>query len=88
MSHFYGVLQGTRGPATRCGDRRSGITTHAASWNGAIRVSTFVDRFGNDCYRIEEVAWHGNGTYKPIAEGVFGRPGLLPNTGPQDEEEE
>lgn len=38
MSHFYGTLQGSRGAATRCGTRRSGISASAQSYNGSITV--------------------------------------------------
>ena len=29
MSHFYGVLGGSRGEATRCGTKKSGLVTYA-----------------------------------------------------------
>jgi hypothetical protein len=38
MSHFYGSLQGSRGPATRCGSRASGIRASARSWTGSVTV--------------------------------------------------
>lgn len=38
MSAFYGTLQGSRGQATRCGTRGSGIKASAQSWQGSIIV--------------------------------------------------
>ena len=38
MSHYYGSLEGSRGKATRCGTKRSGLITHSAAWSGAVRV--------------------------------------------------
>lgn len=42
MAHFYGILKGNRQKVTRCGDRRSGLTTVAASWGGCVRVELYV----------------------------------------------
>jgi hypothetical protein len=60
MSRFYGTLQGNRGKGTRCGTKKSGITTHAAGWGGAIRVKVF-EYGGDDCFLVELVPWHGSG---------------------------
>lgn len=38
MAHFYGNLKGSRGEATRCGTRQSGIRVSARSWKGSISV--------------------------------------------------
>lgn len=73
MSHFYGTMKGTRGMATRCGTKASGMTTVAASWNGAIRTEVFHDAAtGQDRFRILETRWHGAGTDRVIAEGIIG----------------
>jgi hypothetical protein len=72
MSHFYATIQGTRGEATRCGDKKSGIETTAASWNGAIRTVLYVDAEGRDCFRVEQIEWQGVGVYEVLAEGVVG----------------
>ncbi len=73
MSHFYGTLQGNRGEVTRTGSKNSGITTYSASWDGAIRVHVYMDKDGNDCYRIAQTTWHGYGINEPIAEGKIGK---------------
>lgn len=73
MSHFYGTLQGSRGIATRCGDKKSGIRTIAASWAGAIRVSMYretgepVDR-----YNVWAEPWGGIGNSALLAQGIVG----------------
>ena len=74
MAHFYGTIKGARGEATRCGTKNSRLTTVAASWKGAIRVTLYVDDSGRDCYRVEQVEWKGSGLYRPLAEGVVGSP--------------
>ena len=73
MSHFYGTMQGSRGQATRCGTKNSGMEVVAAAWGGAIRTMLYVDEQGRDCYRVEQVQWQGAGEYRLIAEGVVGQ---------------
>lgn len=70
MSHFYGTLQGSRGEATRCGSKDSGIHTVAASWQGAISVNLFHDEeTREDWARVCFSTWHGCGTDKEIFSG-------------------
>lgn len=38
MSEFYGRLQGSRGEATRCGTKGSGISVTAESWHSVVRA--------------------------------------------------
>lgn len=73
MSHFYGEVHGKAPTAgIRQGDEESGITTYAASWEGAIKVTLFVDEKGRDCYHISHATWHGKGKAGFIAEGIVG----------------
>lgn len=55
MSHFYGDLQGSRGSATRCGTRSSGISSHPRGWNVGVKVEGSncgtYDVFGIDLTR-------------------------------------
>ena len=75
MSHFYGIVQGNRGEATRCGSKDSGVTTHAASWNGAVRVDVFVDQdTGQDVARVALVPWQGRGVSRVLYEGPVSEP--------------
>lgn len=74
MSHFYGVLNGSRGETTRAGTKRSGLSVTAASWRGAIRVELFLDQNGDDCFRVLQTPWHGEGISELLAEGVIGQP--------------
>ena len=71
MSHFYGVLNGARGEATRTGNKSSGLVTHAASSNGAIAVALWHSN-GKDYFRVMQVPWHGRGIRETLAEGVVG----------------
>lgn len=36
MATFYSSIKGSRGEATRCGTRNSGIRASVQSWNGSI----------------------------------------------------
>jgi hypothetical protein len=72
MSHFYGTMEGSRGKATRCGTKNSGMTVTAASWRGAVRTTLFVDSKGRDCFRVEEITWKGAGRYRILTEGFIG----------------
>ena len=38
MSHFYASIQGTRGEATRCGDKNNGIRGHIRGWDIGVNV--------------------------------------------------
>jgi hypothetical protein len=38
MAHFYGDLQGSRGEATRCGTKASGIDAHIRGWHTGVSV--------------------------------------------------
>jgi len=70
MSALYGTLQGAKGMATRCGHRE--LTTQAASWDGAVRVTLNNDKkTGSTSYVVELVPWHGSGEYKKLAEGIM-----------------
>lgn len=72
MAHFYGTLNGSRGEASRCGDKGSGFVAVAASWAGAIRTELFIDAQGRDSFRVLEVEWEGKGQRRLLAEGVLG----------------
>lgn len=74
MSHFYGTLQGSRGQATRCGTKDSGITATAASWQGAVMTHLWTDAMGVNRFRVVQTKWHGHGMDEILAEGVVGQP--------------
>lgn len=66
MAAFYGEVQGGRGSARRLG--HSHLTTIAASWDGAIRVSLTRDH-GQVGYEVHRVPWHGRGKHELLAKG-------------------
>ena len=72
MSHFYGTVRGNRGEASRGGSKDSGMTTHCASWKGAIRCQAYVNEQGQDCVRISKEFWRGRGENKVIYDGLIG----------------
>ena len=69
MAHFYGTLQGSRGAATRCGTRGSGLRVTAASWSGSVRVSLYQNREGQDCCHVVLAPWNGKGTDRALYSG-------------------
>lgn len=70
MAQFYGVLNGSRGTATRCGTKRSGMTATAASWSGAVRVNVYEDAEGHERAVVELIPWHGRGTSRVLYTGL------------------
>lgn len=71
MAHFRGSVQGGRTEASRLGHRSSGLTTYAASWAGAVKVSLMV-REGVDWAIVELVPHHGSGVFKTLYSGPVG----------------
>ena len=73
MAHFYGVVKGARGTASRVGHKSSDLTTTAASWDGAIETKIY---FCNDDkinkYIVYQTPWKGQGLSRTIAEGIIG----------------
>lgn len=71
MSEFYGSLQGSRGCATRCGTKSSGICATAQSWEGSVTVDLYKDDNGDNVVsiRTREGSGHGGRTlfYGPLA---------------------
>ena len=75
MSHYYGTLEGSRGKATRCGTKGSGLTTHAASWSGAVRVDLWHDAdTGRDMASVSLVPWRGSGIRRELYAGPVDEP--------------
>jgi hypothetical protein len=73
MSHFYGILQGTLGQATRCGTKSSSMDVVAAASEGAVSVTLSVDDQGRAHYYIRLIPWHGHGVSRFIAQGLVGK---------------
>ena len=74
MSHFYGTVDGAgKTQATRRAHKAQGLTTHAAGWNGAIRVAVqHNESTGRDEFVVELVPWKGSGgPEKCLARGVL-----------------
>ena len=72
MAHFYGIIKGDRGSASRCGSARSGLTTTSASYQGAVKVRLFEGADGKDYAHIELVPWCGEGVTQTIYCGPVG----------------
>lgn len=73
MAHFYGTLQGTRGEATRCGSKASGMETYCASWRGAVRCYAYVDeQTGEDFVTVSLTPWQRRGVSETLYDGPIG----------------
>jgi hypothetical protein len=51
MAQFRATLQGTRGEASRLGDKRNGLTAKVNGWNSGVRVEAEVID-GHDVFNI------------------------------------
>lgn len=74
MSHFYGSIKGTKGEATRCGDKQRGYRAVAAGWGGAVEVTLEhrVQRgvVGVDMFHVRLINWgSSNGDSFLLASG-------------------
>lgn len=76
MSHFYGVVKGQAGEGTRRGSKDSGLQVVAASYKGAIEVTTGYNEDGDDWFTIHQKPWHGAGINELIATGIIGEPAM------------
>lgn len=52
MSAFYGTTVGSRGVATRCGSRNSGIKSSVQSWDYSVITRMFEDNDGKTVVSI------------------------------------
>lgn len=43
MARFYGEVQGSRGPTSRLGSKKSGIKGHICGWHSGIEVRCWVE---------------------------------------------
>jgi len=60
MSNLYGTVDGAgKTTASRRGHRS--LTTHAACWQGAVRVDLSYNEEGTTEYTVTIVPWRGSG---------------------------
>ena len=72
MAHFYGVLEGKSGTATRCVTKESGLVATAAGWGGCVMVRVYRDEAGVDRYIVTLGPWKGSGgEFETIAQGIL-----------------
>lgn len=72
MAHFYGMVRGSRGEASRLGGK-NGLTAIAAGHHGAINVRVYHDKeTDRDMFRVELTPWRSSGgNGRVIAEGLL-----------------
>lgn len=84
MAHWYGEVQGSRGPAHRLGGKEGGVRTHCASWSGAVTCHGYVDDDGTDCV-IVRLTTHGGQGCSPSVVLYDGPIGHYENRAPSPE---
>ena len=73
MAHFYGAVQGSRSETSRLGSKKSGLSTVAASWQGAVEVYIYYDETtGKDIASVFLSPWHGKGISQNLYVGPVG----------------
>ncbi len=82
MAHFYGIVRGqAKTEGTRRGSKKNGLSTVAASWQGALSVSLSHDeKTGKDMVEVSLIPWHGHGTSRHVFRGaVDGSASIAPS---------
>ena len=70
MAHLYGTVNGNRGLASRLGTKKSGLTTVAASWEGAVQVDLWHDKDNDvDMADVYLIPWKGRGQRRQLYRG-------------------
>ncbi len=71
MSHFYANIQGSRGEATRCGTKNSGLSSHVRGWNVGVKVYiVYNEAEDRDEIHIEATGGSNGGRYTPIGKVI------------------
>ena len=66
MAQYRGTLTGQRGSASRLGSKKSGLSAHVASWQGAVDVDLWHnDETGIDMVRVTLCQHMGAGQFPP-----------------------
>jgi hypothetical protein len=71
MAHFRGTVQGGRTEASRLGHKSSGLTTRAASWQGAVEVRLY-EANGVDMCSVYLTRHNGAGVLQLLYSGPVG----------------
>jgi len=78
MAHFYGKTSGSAGTSgTRCGTKKSGIESIAASWQGAVRTTLYYDKeTDTDMVVVSLIPWKGVGVNQELYQGPVNGAGI------------
>ncbi len=68
MAHFFGIVQGNRGDASRLGSKNSGLSVRACSWEGAVTVYLY-EYNGKDFARVCLAQHRGHGIEQELYNG-------------------
>ena len=78
MSHFYANIKGSRGEATRCGTKTSGMEGHIRGWDLGAKVIMSHDEHGQDLCTVF-ITGGSNGESESRCLGTFKSPNLIKN---------
>jgi hypothetical protein len=65
VARFYGTLEADKAKVTKCGTAKTGLTSHTAGYQGAVRVTVY-DKDGQDFARVELTMWQDVGAHPAI----------------------
>jgi len=60
MSRFYAEILGSKGTASRIGNKVSGMTAHICGWNIGVKVRCYVNKDGKDVIEITQTGGSSN----------------------------
>lgn len=62
MAHFYAIIEGSKGPASRMSDKKNGISAIVNSWETGINVEgRHVESNGIDVFHVSATSGSGGG---------------------------
>jgi len=74
MAQYRGLIQGQRGYATRLGNKNTGLTVEAQSWEGKVVVNLHYDEdSGEDRCTVVLEPHIGRGIFHTLYRGPLGR---------------
>lgn len=76
MAHYYGTVQGSKGPTSRCGSKNSALVTEALSWTlGGIVKLEYDTSLKTDILHFYTTT--DNGSTKSLAMSFMYKDGKL-----------
>lgn len=74
MAHFRATIQGNRGPASRCGQKHTGIHADINGWRLGIHVDGYYDAdMGRDVFEVWKTTGSASRHFRKLI-GKFSQP--------------